>query len=746
MKWLLAVLLAGQAQGKGIRVRTSRTLALEKAQGNPLLEEAALPPLTAVSAQDVRSAMETKLAAAGTALKTLEDTLAAALKKGTNVTYDQLGPKLEDIYELYGRPWSMFSHLRSVRDSPELRGVEKELRPKVVAFGQVLSQSQTLYRALVQLNTSTLTEAQRRVVEGELLGRQHSGVSLNETMAKVFNNVSKELTELSTEFSNNVVDARKRWNYTAFLKEEVAGLPARTVQSAAAAAKAAGFTNATAADGPWLLTLDPTVLGPVLLYAQNRSVREKIYRASAALASQEPFDNTAKVNRILELRQKMAGMLGYSDYLALSLASKMATKSALFKLLADVKAVARPAAEKDDLELKVFARSPEQRGQNPPLEELKQWDRAFYARNLEQSRYQFDGEKLREYFPYPAVLQGIFHLAQRLFNVTVKPVPEEQLKAARWEPSVEGYELTRGAASGFVLVDPYSRPSEKKGGAWMQPLVSRRLTAAGMRRPVAVVATNFPQPSSERPSLLSLREVSTLFHEFGHALQQVLTLQNESSISGVNGIEWDAVEVASQFMEYWAQLDRTTLFSFAKHFNTSEPLPEDLYKRVLESKNFRSGSSLLGQLYVTTVDLQLHQGYKIGEDPDAIAKGIAKDLLVDPPLPESHFLNSFSHIFAGGYAAGYYSYLWSRVVSADAFSAFDEPQVSWWWPLKMSGLSDEQHIKELGKRYADTVLAMGGGRNPSQVYTDFRGRSPTPDALLQYNGLKPALFGLAFSR
>mmetsp|Transcript_12029 Transcript_12029/g.21732 ORF Transcript_12029/g.21732 Transcript_12029/m.21732 type:complete len:634 (+) Transcript_12029:83-1984(+) len=415
----------------------------------------------------------------------------------------------------------------------------------------------------------------------------------------------------------------------------------------------------------------------------------------------------------------------------------------LQKLLQEVKDAARPAAQKDDLELRDFARSgAEVDGQKlPALEDLQKWDHFFYSQRLLLARYAVDREALRVYFPFPAAIKGLQGLTHRLFGVTLEPVHGEVAAAAKWHADVELFQVARGKElMGYVMVDPFSRPGEKRAGGWMQQLVSREQRPSKQPRlPVAAVMTNFPQPQEGKPSLLSLEEVSTLFHEFGHAMQHVLTVQNESSVSGINGIEWDAVEVASQFMEYWVDYDRQTLFSMARHYETGEPLPEESYKKLLVAKNFRSGTGLLGQVYLATMDLRLHEGYKEGEDPDGIAKAVGREVLINPPLPEGRPLCSFSHIFDGGYAAGYYSYLWSQVLSADAFNAFDTAgNLTVTQALVNFGAQDskgEDAVEKLGRRWASTVLADGGGRAPEKVFIDFLGRQPSAAALLHYSGL-----------
>ncbi|CAE8631481.1 unnamed protein product [Polarella glacialis] len=733
-----------------VALQFSYALALRHATPvpNPLLANTALPPLARVTPDQVKPAVQSTLAVAENSLTDLEQALSSKLKEDEGpVPYEQILPPLLELYDSYGKPWGLFSHLRAVRDSPQLRAIEDELRPAVVAFGQRLSQSKPIYSALARLNQSSsfasLTEAQQRAVRSELLDRKLGGVALEGAQAEEFNKLQRELSELSSNYSTNVLDAQAAWNMTLTAKDEVKGIPARALEGAADAARKAGHEKATAEDGPWLVSLDGTVMDPVLSYCENRELRETMFRASDTVASSGPHDNSEVLKKILQIRQQNAELLGFSNYDELSLATKMASHDAVTKLLQEVRDAARPAAQKDDLELRDFARSgAEVDGQKlPALEDLQKWDHFFYSQRLLLARYAVDREALRVYFPFPAAIKGLQGLTHRLFGVTLEPVHGEVAAAAKWHADVELFQVARGKElMGYVMVDPFSRPGEKRAGGWMQQLVSREQRPSKQPRlPVAAVMTNFPQPQEGKPSLLSLEEVSTLFHEFGHAMQHVLTVQNESSVSGINGIEWDAVEVASQFMEYWVDYDRQTLFSMARHYETGEPLPEESYKKLLVAKNFRSGTGLLGQVYLATMDLRLHEGYKEGEDPDGIAKAVGREVLINPPLPEGRPLCSFSHIFDGGYAAGYYSYLWSQVLSADAFNAFDTAgNLTVTQALVNFGAQDskgEDAVEKLGRRWASTVLADGGGRAPEKVFIDFLGRQPSAAALLHYSGL-----------
>mmetsp|Transcript_98357 Transcript_98357/g.175127 ORF Transcript_98357/g.175127 Transcript_98357/m.175127 type:complete len:746 (+) Transcript_98357:90-2327(+) len=709
---------------------------------NPLLADTVIPAYGKVKVEHVRPAVQGRLDEAKARLAELE----ASLHSSSG--YDQLLPPLEELYELYNKPWAMFSHIQSVRNSPEMRKAEEELRPAIVDFGLRLSQSKAIFQALASLNASAafadMPEAHQRAVSQELLDRRESGVALKGASAEEFNKLQKDLSELSNSYGEHVLDAKAAWNLTLHSKDQVKGIPKRALEAAAEAAKRAGYNDSTTENGPWLIGLDGPMVGPALMYGQDRSVREIILRADSTVASNGTNSNAEIVKKMLKLRQRKAELLEFHDYAALSLANKMARhEDAVNKLLDDIKAVARPAAQKDDDELQQFAASgAEVDGEKlPPLDHMEKWDIGFYAQRLQKARYGVDQEALRVYFPYAAAIHGVQGLTGRLFGISLELLENEEANAGKWHQDVNFYMVSRdGKTIGYLAVDPYSRPGQKKDGGWMMQLVTRRQLPDGhLVLPVAAVMTNFPRPQGGKPSLLSLGEVKTLFHEFGHAMQHLLTQQTESSVSGTNGIEWDAVEIVSQFMEFWVDYDRETLFSMARHYETNKTLPEESYQKLLRAQNFRKGTNILAQVFLATVDLRLHEGFKEERDPDAVAKDVGKEILIHPSLPESRMLCSFSHIFNGAYGAGYYSYLWSEVLSADAFGAFDSVgnlTGSNMGPVPT--LTEDNSlppVERLGRRWSQTLLGQGGGRDPDKVFQDFRGRKPSAKALLHYSGL-----------
>jgi oligopeptidase A len=555
-------------------------------------------------------------------------------------------------------------------------------------------------------------------VQSELLSRQVGGVGLTGEDAAEFNAVQTKLGKLSATFSNHALDARKGFNLTLTDRQAVKGIPERALVAAAESAKNGGHKDATAEKGPWLLTLDAPILGPVMSFAEDRELRKKMYHAFITLASSGSTDNSGTIADILQLRQQEAKLLGYSNYAELSFAQKMATSPEVHKLLNDLLAKSKPSALADDQELLAFARK---EGLDS---DLQHWDRGFYVNKLQKAKYDIDTEALRDFFPFPAVLQGMFDLSNRLFGVTAEKVTDQN--DALWHPDVMLYRLIKDKATlGYIFLDPYSRAAEKRAGAWLQPMVNRARTKTGIRLPVAGVMANFPAPAAGKPALLSLGECETLFHEFGHGLQHVMTKQDEAAVSGIAGVEWDAVEIASQFMEYWIHFDRKTMYSFAKHWKSGEALPEATYQRLCESHGFRAGTMMTSQVYMSMVDLKLHEQFAKGEDPNAIEKAIAKEVLAVQPLPEARPLCVFSHIFAGGYASGYYSYKWSEVLSADAFATFEAG----------GALQDGGAARSIGRRFASTLLGLGGGRAPGKVFKDFVGRAPSSEALPRYLGL-----------
>jgi oligopeptidase A len=487
-------------------------------------------------------------------------------------------------------------------------------------------------------------------------------------------------------------------------------------------ARAEGEEEATPENGPWIITLDYPSYVPFLKFSSRRDLREKVYRAFITRASAGELDNNPLITKVLTLRQEQAEILGYRNYAEVSLARKMADSvEAVEKLLEELRVVSYEAAQAELEELKTFAQT----------DDLQPWDVSYWAEKQRESKFNFTEEELRPYFSLHKVLDGLFGLAQRIFGVTITPADGE---APVWHEDVKYFQVSNEADEviAHFYLDAYSRPSEKRGGAWMDDCLGRaRLEIDGKsvtRLPVAYLTCNQTPPVDGKPSLMTFPEVVTLFHEFGHGLQHMLTTIDYPGAAGINNVEWDAVELPSQFMENWC-LEKQTLFGMAKHYQTGETLPEHYYDKLVASKNYLSGSAMLRQLHFSLLDIELHSRYQphSGETHHDVRDRIAKITTVMPPLPEDQFLCSFSHIFAGGYAAGYYSYKWAEVLSADAFSAFEDV-----------GLENEEAIQEVGKRFRDTVLGLGGSLSPLEIFKQFRGREPQTEALLKHSGLLAA--------
>lgn len=660
----------------------------------------------------------------------LEETNSAidSLEENVEPTWAGLVEPLEKIVDRIGRAWGTVSHLKAVKDTEALRKAVEEVQPEKVKVMLRLSQSKPIYEAFKSIKEgdlwNSLTEAQKRIVDGELRDFVLGGVALEGEAKERFNEIQQELSKLSTDFSNNLLDATKAYKKLLTEKSEVEGLPDSALALAAQQAKGEGHEDATPENGPWLFTLDFPSFFPVMTHAANRSLREEMYKANITRASSGESDNTPIINKILTLRQEKAKILGFDNFAEVSMASKMADLASAEELLEKLRVASYDAAVKDLDDVKKFA------AEQGFSEELALWDVTYWAERLKEAKYAISDEELRPYFALPNVLDGLFKLAKRLYDVDIVPADG---KVPVWDKDVRFFEVQKnGKAKAYFYLDPYSRPAEKRGGAWMDEVCSQsKLFAEGedaVRLPVAHMVCNQTPPVGDDPSLMTFREVETLFHEFGHASQHMLTEQGEGLVAGIRGVEWDAVELPSQFMENFCY-DRATLDGFAKHYQTGEPLPEDLFQKLLAARTYRSGSMTLRQIHFACTDLELHARFTAGGEETIFdrERKVAERTTVMKPLPEDRFLCGFAHIFAGGYSAGYYSYKWAEVLSADAFSAFEEV-----------GLENEDKVAETGRRFRDTVLALGGGKAPGDVFREFRGRDPSTEPLLRHNNLLPA--------
>ncbi len=693
----------------------------------PLLDASGLPRFDEIRANQVESSIRALLSDLATDLGSLERELVP--------TWERLVEPLERIVDRLGFSWGIVRHLMGVANSEELRPAHEAVQPEVVRFEVRLGQSAALYTGLQALREgagwSELDLAQRRIVELLLLEARLAGVGLASAERERFNEIQTELAELGTRFSNQLLDATKAWSLTLHDPGEISGLPRSLVELAAHSAREAGTEGATPESGPWRITLDEPSFFPFLQHARRRDLRERVYRAYLGRAAAGDTDNSPLVSRILSLRREEALLLGYSNFAELSLATKMAPDvAAVERLLEELYTASIEAAKGELAELQAFASG------RPELEDagaetspaLVHWDVAFWAERLREERFDYTDEELRPYFPLPRVLEGLFSVAATLFGVVFSTADGE---TPVWHEDVRFFRVTDADGcpiAGFFL-DPYSRPAEKRGGAWMDECVGRsRLDAKSgeaSRQPVAYLVCNQTPPVDGKPSLMSFSELETLFHEFGHGLQHMLTEVDYGLAAGIRDVEWDAVELPSQFMENWCY-DRKTLLGMSQHFETGEPLPDALFEKIRSARTFRSGNATLRQLMFGFIDLELHHGFDpAGEaTPFDVQRRVAERTSVIPPLPEDRFLCSFGHIFAGGYAAGYYSYKWAEVLSADAFAAFEE-----------AGLDDPESVAATGRRFRETILALGGSRPAMEVFRAFRGRDPDTAALLRHSGL-----------
>jgi oligopeptidase A len=659
-----------------------------------------------------------------------QDQAREALETSATPTWEGLARPLSELAEPLSFAWNVVHHLLSVKNTPALREAEQLVQPEVVEAALRLGQSRAFYDGFVALRDgpgwAQLPEPRRRIIESSILQAELNGVALEGEAKQRFVAIETELAELSTRFSNNLLDATKAYAMVLRDPAEVEGLPdsvrAAAAQSAReAAGDDASLARASAERGPWRFTLETTLYVPFMEHARRRDLRERLYRAFVTRASSGEQDNQPLIRRILGLRREEARLLGFGSFAELGLKRKMAKQvPAVEGLLDELRRASRSRARDELAELTVFAR--QQSGDSGLT--LALWDVGFWAERLREQRYDFKEEELRPYFPLPGVLDGLFALARRLFGAVIAPADG---KAPIWNKDVRYFEVQDedGTPRASFFLDPYSRPADKRGGAWVSGCLDRKRQPDGsLRLPVAYVVCNQAPPVDGKPSLMTFREVETLFHEFGHALQHMLTTVEDVDAAGSNNIEWDAVELPSQFMENWCY-HRPTLLSFARHYQTGEPLPVSMFEKISAARTFRAGSQFLRQLYFATLDLELHHQFDpASDDVTAVQRRVAADNTVIAPLPEDRFLCGFSHIFAGGYAAGYYSYKWAEVLSADAYAAFEE-----------AGLDDAAALARTGRRFRDTVLALGGGRHPGDVFRDFRGRPASTDALLRHAGL-----------
>jgi oligopeptidase A len=616
--------------------------------------------------------------------------------------------------------WNVVSHLMGVRNTPELRSAHEEMLPGLVAFGLRANQSRPVFEALSALHASDdferLEPAMQRVVEQRVLDMRLGGVGLDGPDRDRFNAIANELSNLANAFSNNVLDATMGWELVVTDSARLDGL-SRTERSLLAQSWA-GSTggNADPDGGPWRLSLDMPSVRPILESCRDRSLRETVYRAFVTRASEGSSDNGPLVPRILTLRAEMASLLGYANYAELSTARKMADVDSARALLESLREACWEPGRQDAEALAEFAA---EHGLDGPL---APWDVRFYRMKMREERFGFTSDDLRPYFPLERVLDGLFELVERVFGIRIVGADGE---VPVWHETVRYFRVLEGqdTVAAFYL-DPFARPADKRGGAWMSDARTPRRSDPDSGYPIAHLVCNGTPPIGDAPSLMDFDEVVTLFHEFGHGLHHMLTRVDIESVAGTNGVEWDAVELPSQFMENWCY-HRDTVRRMTAHVDTGEPLPDTLFDKIVAARNFFAGTDFLRQLQFGLLDLELHTTFDASkDDPIEAQRRVMARTSHMPTVPEDRSLFAFAHIFAGGYAAGYYSYKWAEVLSADAFAAFEE-----------AGLEDVEQLAEVGARFRDTVLALGGSVPPAEVFRAFRGRDPEIDALLRSYGL-----------
>jgi oligopeptidase A len=677
---------------------------------NPLLDFSGLPRFAEFKPKYVTTAIDRLLADCRTAVKLAE-------AADTPAEWDAFVAPLDDVNEKLGRAWGQVSHLHSVMDSPELREVYNANLPKITVYFAETGQNEALfgkYKALkARPDFETLSAPRKKIVDNELRDFRLGGAELPADKKSRFMQVQEELAHLSAKFEENLLDAT---NEFALFVDDVAqlnGVPDDVLAAMRGAAEADGKPG-------WKVTLHMPSYLPVMQYANNRELREQIYRAYVTRASEfgrPELDNTPLIASILRLRREAAELLGFKSYAEVSLAAKMADSPAdVLKFLDELGVRARPYAEKDFDELKAFARD------ELGIADPQAWDHTYVSEKLRVARYSFSDQEVKQYFPEPRVLAGLFKLVETLYGLHIR-----EDSAPVWHPDVKFYTLTDhgGQPIGQFYLDLYARAS-KRGGAWMDDVITRRKKSDGIQTPVAYLNCNFSAPVGGKSALFTHDEVITLFHETGHGLHHLLTQIEEIGVSGINGVEWDAVELPSQFMENFCW-EWDVLKHMTAHVDNGEPLPRALFDKMLAAKNFQSGLQTMRQIEFASFDMHLHDDFDPNGSRTAqdLINDIRRQVAVIVPPAYNRFPNNFSHIFAGGYAAGYYSYKWAEVLSADAYALFEDEAEGYGGVLN----------PEVGHRFWSEILAQGGARPALDSFKAFRGREPTIDALLRHNGM-----------
>ncbi len=676
---------------------------------NPLLTMDSLPPFSQIQPDQVQPAVTQAIA-------DCKQKISDVLAQRDPHTWDSLIAPLEEVNDRLARIWSPVSHLNSVLNSEALRAAHDACLPLLSEFQTYVGQHEGLYQAYRELAESDdfplLSGAQRKEIQNTLRDFRLSGIGLPAEAQQRYGEIQARLSELASRFSNNVLDATQGWNKLVTDEAELAGLP----QSAQAAARQ--LAELKGKEG-WLFTLDIPSYLPVMMYADNRALRAELYEAFTTRASDQgpnagKWDNSAIMTELLALRRELAQLLGFANYAELSLATKMADKpEQVVNFLTDLAAKSLPQGKAELEEIRAFAA--EQHGQG----ELAAWDLAYYAEKLKQHKFSISDEQLRPYFPASKVVKGLFEVVKRVFGMKVR----ERLGIDTWHPDVRFYDIfdAEDELRGSFYLDLYAR-EHKQGGAWMDVCLGRRYRQDGsLQKPVAYLTCNFNGPVDGKPALFTHNEVVTLFHEFGHGIHHMLTRIDVAGVAGINGVAWDAVELPSQFLENWCWESEALAF-ISGHHETGEPLPADLLEKMLTARNFQAAMQMLRQLEFALFDFRLHQEFDPASTDQipALLDEVRSQVAVMTPPAFNRFQHSFSHIFAGGYAAGYYSYKWAEVLSADAFSRFEEEGI---------------FNPATGHSFLKNILEKGGSKEPMELFRAFRGREPQVDALLRHSGI-----------
>ncbi len=675
---------------------------------NPLLTFTDLPPFSAIKPEHVKPAVEQAIA-------DCRHTIDKVLAENPQPSWESVIAPIEEVDDRLSRIWSPVSHMNSVVNSDELREAYESCLPLLSEYSTWVGQHKGLFEAYKTIKESAefakLDRAQQKTISDSLRDFELSGIGLPLQEQKRYGEISKRMSELGSKFSNNVLDATMGWTKQITDVNLLAGMPESALAAAQAAAEAKSLEG-------YLLTLDIPSYLPVMTYCDNQALRKEVYEAYVTRASDRgpnagKWDNSEIIAEQLKLRHEIARMLGFSTYSEKSLATKMAqTTDQVLGFLNDLASKAKPQGEREVEELRQFAES------EFGVKQLELWDIAYYSEKQKQHLFEISDEELRPYFPEQKVVNGLFEVLSRLFGMQVK----ERQGVDVWHESVRFFDIfdAQGTLRGSFYLDLYAR-EHKRGGAWMDECRVRRTTDSALQTPVAYLTCNFNRPVGDKPALFTHDEVTTLFHEFGHGIHHMLTQVEVGAVSGINGVPWDAVELPSQFLENWCWQEEALAF-ISGHYQTGEPLPKAMLDKMLAAKNFQSAMFILRQLEFGLFDFTLHTTYdpEVGPKVLETLAEVKKKVAVLPGLEWNRFSHSFSHIFAGGYSAGYYSYLWAEVLSADAFSRFEEEGI---------------FNREIGQSFLNNILEMGGSEEPMELFKRFRGREPQIDALLRHAGI-----------